>query len=140
MNKTVLGSSDSSSDQVIKFTEHSFGVDSFNHPAVFYNNDAIAAKIYEIIMMKPGTYPTRPYMGVGLIKNYRYDFFENLSTLESTIQEQLDTYLPELIGAEVSLDKDEENKSLIINISLNDMTYALSLDMETKTLSFITSN
>lgn len=140
MNKTVLGSSDSSSDQVIKFTEHSFGVDSFNHPAVFYNNDAIAAKLYEIIMMKPGTYPTRPYMGVGLIKNYRYDFLENLSLLESTIQEQLDTYLPELTGAEVSLDKDEENKSLIINISLNDMTYALSLDMETKTLSFITSN
>lgn len=137
MDKNVLTTNAPTSDPV-RFAEYSFGVDSFNHPTVFYNEDAIACKIIELLMMRPGTYPTRPYMGVGLVSNYRYSFFENMGLLENTIQEQLDTYLPELAGATVSLGKNEENKQLFIYITIDDLTYGLSLDLDTKNLQFIT--
>lgn len=136
-SKTILRPEENKSSDPIKFTEHSLSVDSFNHPTVFYNEDAVAAKIIELIMMSPGTYPTRPYMGIGLVSNYRYTFFDNIGTLENLIQEQINTYLPELAGASVSIGSDEDNKRLLIYITINDLTYGLSLDMSTKKLSFI---
>lgn len=121
----------------IKYTEHALSVNNFNRPTVYYNQDAIASKLVELLLLRPGSYPTRPYMGVGLVSKYRYTFFDDITTLENDIQNQINTYLPEFVGATVKLTKDEANKILYINIILDNVNYALSLDLETKTLSFV---
>lgn len=137
-NNKVLESKTNENLVDIRFTEHALGIDDFNKPTVYYNQDAVAAKLIELLLLRPGSYPTRPYMGVGLVSRYRYTFLDNLDVLEDDISDQINTYLPELVGAKVSLGKDEDNKVLYISIVLDDLNYSLSLDLETKTLQFVT--
>lgn len=120
-----------------KVSEYALSVNDFGQPAVLTNSDAIAVKLIELLLLKPGTYPTRPNMGVGLVENYRYTFFDNISDLQTEIQNQINTYLPEFQTTDVTLSANENEKQLIITITVNSLTYALVLDTDTKTLNVL---
>ncbi|MBQ8130920.1 MAG: hypothetical protein IJ193_00350 [Bacilli bacterium] len=122
-----------------QYTEHVLDIDEFKKPKVYTGPRAVVHKILELIMMKPGTYPTRPYMGVGLVENFRYTFTDKISDLSATINEQIATYLPEFSSVRVELDTSmEHDKRLVIYIIIDSMTYTVALDTDKKTLSWIT--
>ena len=120
-----------------KVIEHSISINQFNQPLVYTNEDATAIKLIELILLRPGTYPTRPKMGVGLVERYRYTFFEHLYELEEDITNQIRTYLPEFESVDVNLTKDELNKTLFITISLDSVAYSLVFNSQTNTISVI---
>lgn len=120
-----------------KAIEYSLSVNNFGEPAVMTNQDAIAVKLIELLLLKPGTYPTKPNMGVGLVENYRYQFFDDLTDLQLVIQEQIQTYLPEYQTTNIDLSANEELKQLMISITIDDVTYALVLDADANTLSIL---
>jgi hypothetical protein len=121
-----------------QFTEHVLAKDEFNNPKVLNGPNAIVQKILNLILLRPGTYPTRPYMGVGLIENFRYTFTDEIDKLEAEINEQIRTYLPEFESVNVNLDTTmEKNKVLLINIIVDSSVYTISLDSDKKTLDWV---
>lgn len=135
MINKVLGSRTPTKNPSV--TEHALSVNDFGQPLVLSNQDAIAVKLIELLLLKPGTYPTRPNMGVGLVENYRYSFFDQMDTLQSEIEDQIRTYLPEFQTTDVTLSGNELTKELLITITVEGLTYALVLDGEHRTLSYL---
>ena len=121
-----------------QFTEYILDLDEFNKPKVYNGPKAIVQKIVNLILLKPGTYPTRPYMGVGLVEKYRYSFTDDKESLQADINDQIQTYLPELTNVRVELDVNaEKNKILLINIIIDQSVYTVSLDSDRKTLTWL---
>lgn len=135
MINKVLGSRSPNKNPSV--TEHALSVNDFGQPLVLTDQDAIAVKLIELLLLKPGTYPTRPNMGVGLVENYRYTFFDQLEELQSEIEDQIRTYLPEFQTTDVTLSANELTKELLITITVEGLTYALVLDGEKRTLNFL---
>jgi hypothetical protein len=113
--------------------EYALDIDEFNHPKVYKGSDAVVSKLIELALLKPGTYPTRPNMGLGLIERYRYTSDLDLEKLKTEYQEQIQTYLPDLASAEVDII--EKERVIKFYIAINQITYTLILDTATKTLS-----
>lgn len=123
-----------------QYSEHVLGVNEFKQPTVYTGPYAIAQKILELILMRPGTYPTRPYMGIGIIERYRYKFIEDITELQTETNEQIKTYLPEFGNVSVDYDTIEaNNKVIFIYINIDKQVFSLSLDTDKKTLSWLTS-
>ena len=85
----------------IKDKEYSCSINEFNIPRTINGNDAIGARLMELIMMEPGEDPLHPDMGVGL-NTYRYGV-NNLSDLQNRVQSQIETYLPFYQNVNVSI-------------------------------------
>lgn len=103
-------------------TEYLLTTDEFNNPKVLEGKDAISQLLIHLILLEPGTYASRPTMGVGLVSRYRYTSEENLDVLKQDIEDQISTYLPEFSGVKVTLELDTESQ-LIINIEINGTIY-----------------
>ena len=103
-------------------TEPLLTIDEFNNPKVLEGKDAISQLLIHLILLEPGTYASRPTMGVGLVSRYRYTAEENLDQLKQDIEDQISLYLPEFSGVLVDLELDDENQ-LIINIEINGTVY-----------------
>ena len=74
--------------------EYFLGTNEFNRPTVYTDVDATYTLLIRLILLDPGTYPTHPKMGVGLVSRYRYAKESDLSQLGIDIEEQIATYLP----------------------------------------------
>lgn len=121
-----------------RYSEYNLSLNEFNRPQVDTGVKAVIDKIIMLIMMKPGTYPTRPNMGVGLVENYRYTFMDDLGRLKDEVNTQKNIYLPEFRSVDVEFDTvDELQKNLYIYITIRKRMYVLLLDTETKTLSWL---
>lgn len=113
--------------------EYLFSIDNFKKPKALKDNDAKFILIERIILLEPGTFPTHPNMGVGLVSRFRYSDFSELSVLQSTIKSQISTYLPQLQDVDVALSVNE-NK-LVIAVTSEDTTYTYSYDKVNESLS-----
>jgi len=102
--------------------EYLLSTDEFNNPKVLEGEDAISQLLIHLILLEPGTYASRPTMGVGLISRYRYTSEDNLDKLRKDIADQISLYLPEFSGVLVDLELDDEGQ-LIINIEINRTIY-----------------
>ena len=102
--------------------EYLLSTDEFNNPKVLEGKDAISQLLIHLILLEPGTYASRPTMGVGLISRYRYTSEDNLDKLKKDIADQISLYLPEFSGVLVDLELDDEGQ-LIINIEINGTIY-----------------
>lgn len=100
--------------------EYLFSINEFKEPSKVVNRDAIALLLVRLIMMKPGTNPLHPDMGVG-ITNYRYGL-NNVSDLKRRVEDQIETYLPDFQNATVEI-KVTEDKMCNIEISIDDVVY-----------------
>ncbi len=121
-----------------QYKEHLLGINEFNKPKVVNGPIAVCYKIIELILMRPGTYPTRPYMGIGLVENFRYTFTDKIDELQALTEEQIRIYLPEFDSVKVTYDTVlERDKILIIHIFVDDAVYTVTLDTDRKTLTWL---
>jgi len=117
---------------VVTLREYTLSLNEFNRPKVLEDQDATCVKLVELILLEKGTFPTRPDMGIGIVSRYRYSSSEDLEQLKADIEEQMTTYLPELIATEVAIS--ESDKAVKIAIVVDEIVYNLTFDKETKTL------
>ena len=107
-------------------------VNNFNNPKVLEDKNAMYMQIVYLILLKKGTFQTRPDMGVSLRERYRYNNSETLTfDLISDIKKQMAQYLPELENAEVSVDIDSNEHILTIIINTTEATYGLQYNQTT---------
>lgn len=102
--------------------EHLLTTDEFNNPKVLTGREAISQLLIHLILLEPGTYASRPTMGVGLVSRYRYNSEDSLEQLRQDIQDQVSIYLPEFGAVNVELSMDEEDR-LIIDIEISGTIY-----------------
>lgn len=112
--------------------EYTLSMDPFQRPKVLDEKDATHTLIVRLILLEKGTYPTHPDMGVGIVSNYRFAFTEELEKLRTDILEQMSTYLPDIAATDVQVSEDE--KEVVIDITVDDTLYELIFDKTTKTL------
>lgn len=94
----------------------------FNEPTILEGKDAISQLLIHLILLEPGTYASRPTMGVGLVSRYRYNDEKSLLQLQLDIHNQISTYLPEFEDVDVSLSLEDDGE-LVIDIKIDDTLY-----------------
>ena len=71
-------------------------INPFSKPADLSGIDAWCNLIIKLIMMRPGTFPSLPMMGVGL-EDYEYSTVDSvIGQLTNAVNEQVATYLPDI--------------------------------------------
>ena len=115
-------------------TEYCLGINEFNRPKSYKKEAATYILLARLILLNPGTYPTHPKMGVGLVKRYRYGDQNCLPELRSEIQSQIEQYLPQFSNIDVELEL-HTNKELHIRISVNEVLYEMTYNPDTFKLS-----
>lgn len=105
-------------------------VDSFKQPKVLEGKQAIATLLVRLIQLEPGTFPSRPKMGVGLLSNYRYCDENKALELQDHIREQIRTYLPEYQAVKVAT-KLNPKGGLLIDITIDQTLYRYETEQQT---------
>lgn len=88
-----------------------FSINAFDQPAECSTAQAWGNLITNLMFMVPGTIPSDPEMGLD-IAQYQFSYLEEtIDTLEELIQEQVETYLPDIPLQSISLRSGEEEGS-----------------------------
>lgn len=90
--------------------------------------------ILRLIIMRKGTDPDRPDLGIDIVGRYRFSYESELTTLQNEITEQIERYLPELTPTtiEVSMQDNDTYLHIIqIAITTKGTTYNLLYDKDT---------
>lgn len=99
--------------------------------------------IIRLIVMRKGTDPDRPDMGIDIVGRYRFSFISEMYKLQSEIEEQIGIYLPEFlpVSVEVSVIQQETQDAAInkiqISITVDKVMYQLMYDKESSQLDFL---
>ena len=104
-------------------------VDSFKKPKVLEGKEAIGILLVRLIQLEPGTFSSRPKMGVGLLSNYRYCDEEKALELQEHIKSQIRTYLPEFQAVQVTTKLNPGGK-LLIDIAIDEILYRYETEIE----------
>ena len=104
-------------------------VDSFKKPKVLEGKEAIGILLVRLIQLEPGTFSSRPKMGVGLLSNYRYCDEEKALELQEHIKSQIRTYLPEFQAVQVTTKLNPGGK-LLIDIAIDETLYRYETEVE----------
>lgn len=72
-------------------------------------------------------------MGVGLVSNYRYELSDKLVDLASSFRRQIELYLPQFQGVEVSAYM--QNSKCIITAKIDKVVYGFLYNEESNELS-----
>lgn len=105
--------------------EYLLSVDKYNNPSIKTDEDAIRILLIRLILLNPGTIESHPDMGVGLIRNWRYSEVENLGDLKLDIEKQISTYLPQLQGVSVNIERSQDvSPEIYIYITVNNKLYS----------------
>lgn len=114
-------------------TDHALALDSFLNPVTYKGRSAIEVLLCRLILLEPGTIQTHPNMGVGIVSRYRNAPSSELAVLDDDIKNQINTYLPGLVGVEVKTNL-VKNGVLRIAIKANDQLFALTYDSSNTSL------
>lgn len=116
--------------------EYLMDVDKRQQPKVLRKYEGDRINVFRLIMVEPGTYPTHPTLGVGLVSRWRFRDIDTIkSSLASTIEAQLKDFMPHLIDPQVTVTIVNNNNKNIINISVRingELTYTFKVDEETR--------
>ena len=116
--------------------EYLLDVDKRHQPKVFTKYEGDRINVFRLIMLEPGTFPTHPTLGVGLVSRWRFRDVDTIkSSLASTIEAQLKDFMPQLIDPQVTVTIVNNNNKNIINISVRvngELTYTFKVDEETR--------
>ena len=104
-------------------------VDSFKKPKVLEGKEAIGILLVRLIQLEPGTFASRPKMGVGLLSNYRNCSEEKALLLQDHIKDQIKTYLPEYQAVQVATKLNPGGK-LVIDITIEETLYRYETEVE----------
>lgn len=74
--------------------EFELSVNNFGTATEYEDLFALAREIQTLILMKPGSFPNHPEMGVG-IQDYQFEYLDNLtiSEISTRINDQINTYI-----------------------------------------------
>lgn len=93
--------------------------------------------IIRLLLLKKGTYPDFPNLGIDIRGRYRFMFSEELSTLESELTDQIETYLPELLPITVSAEMitipSTTANGILFNIISNEIDFVLLYNINKNT-------
>ncbi len=114
-------------------SEFSFSVDDFKSPKVYKDPKAVAILLTRLLLLEPGTIQSHPEMGVGLYSNFMYGMEgATASSLKSSIQKQITTYLPDFQSLNVSVVQKED--TLYITIEIDGYVYGFVYNADKQTL------
>lgn len=105
-------------------------VDAFNKPMVLEGNEAIGTLLIRLIKLEPGTFASRPTMGVGLLSNYRYCDEKKINQLQTHIRQQIQTFLPQFQAVDVSTTLLDDGR-LSIDIIIDKTLYRYETEQQT---------
>lgn len=113
---------------------HVLSLNEFNMPKVFEASDAMYMQIMRLLLLEPGKYQSHPKMGVGIVSRYKYNGEDDvLINLKNDIVDQINTYLPILSGADITLTINSNNILGII-IDTSKGTYVVAYDSNKESL------
>jgi len=85
-----------------------------------------------LLLLEPGSIPEQPDMGIGIITRYLFADISSLDQLKLDIQNQVATFLPELMAVTVQVYNIE--KELRIQITVDGVLYSFDTNSLGKTL------
>jgi phage baseplate assembly protein W len=110
--------------QIVETTEHKiadlgFAFNGFREQQVLYDENAYAQMIKRLLLMRKGTYPSIPDMGIG-ISTYRFQDVDRLvaGDLRNAIQDQINTYIPSLPLEKIDIAKVQYKGDYILYIDI----------------------
>ena len=99
--------------------------------------NSAATMIIRLLLLKMGTYQDFPNLGIDIRGRYRFMFSEELSTLESELTDQIETYLPELLPITVSAEMitipSTTANGILFNIISNEIDFVLLYNINKNT-------
>lgn len=123
--------------------DYLLGINDLNRPKVVDMQDIKPGKwnsavtmITRLIMMRKGTIPDIPNLGVDIAGRYRFSFEEELDELAIDIANQANTYLPEFYPVNVRCEmiQDGEKHKVLIHLIINEIEYLIMYDITDNTL------
>lgn len=106
-------------------------VDKLYRPVIVKNEDAMVLLITRLILIEPGTYQTHPNLGVGIVSRFRHGLDIDAKKLQSEIKTQIYKYLPMFTSVEVAVEIDNENKSIKIFVTSDQIHTMIPISTET---------
>ena len=85
-----------------------------------------------LLLLNKGTIQSHPDMGVGLVENYRYAMEGEENKLRSEFKQQIDTYLPDLQGADVTVEF--RDYTFYIAVTVDKTIFGFMYDIENQNL------
>lgn len=124
--------------------DYLLGMDDLNRPKVIDMTiikpnvmNSCILMIIRLILLRKGTYPDIPDMGIDIRGRYRFAFESELSMLQHEIQNQIETYLPEFLATEVIVQMrkgEKDGPKVVIQITIDGTTYELVYNISTNTI------
>lgn len=105
-------------------TEYLISTDDYKKPSVIKDKDALAVLIIRLLIMRPGTNPLHPEMGVGIVERYRYSSSDNMPALNSEIEQQIRIFLPNYRFTKVECTMVDGN--IDVEITIDDTLYSFT--------------
>lgn len=106
-------------------------VNNFHKPIVVKDEDAAVLLITRLILLEPGTFQTHPNMGVGIVSRFRHGLDTDIKRLESEITTQISKYLPMFTTVQVSVEIDNDNKTLKIYVTSDQIHTIIPISTDT---------
>lgn len=124
--------------------DYLLGMDDLNRPKVIDMTiikpnvmNSCILMIIRLILLRKGTYPDIPDMGIDIRGRYRFAFESELSMLQHEIQNQIETYLSEFLATEVTVQMrkgEKDGPKVVIQITIDGTTYELVYNISTNTI------
>lgn len=100
--------------------------------------NSAALLIVRLLLLKKGTYPDYPDLGIDIRGRYRFAFEEELITLRQELEEQMTLYLPELLPVEVEVSlyrpKDSLENKILFSIIMRETRFSILYSIAQNTI------
>lgn len=106
-----------------KEVAYTIGVNEISRAKTFTGGKAIALQLVRLILLRPGTNPLYPEMGVGLHELCIGKTRADLPDIDTAIDNQIEKYLPEYSLATIELSVEDGSHGLVIDITIDDEVY-----------------
>ena len=94
--------------------------------------------LVKLIIMRKGSIPDIPDMGVDIKGRYRFTFDNEIHMLQMDIEQQVATYIPELLPVKVDCFMSQtESHCLIIRIAVRGNIFELSYDKDSSQIKYL---
>lgn len=125
-------------------------IDDLNRPKVLDMENiqtgtmnSAALLIIRLLLLKKGSYTDFPDLGIDIRGRYRFAFEEELITLRNELEDQISTYLPELIPVDVEVSlyrpKDSLENMILFSIIIRQVKFEILYNVAANTIEGLNS-
>lgn len=119
------------------FKEYLLSINEFVQPKVLKGESAAFIDILRLFLLEPGTNQTHPDMGIGIRSRYRFSDTSEIGKLKQEVQDQIETYIPELLVMDIQIETFNTTLAIFITTK-NDSVYAIAYNTETGKIGSLT--